>query len=183
MRSFWENASSDKTTKRAKTRSLCIGVISWKLTQPIIQTKNDACTYKLRHRCWSPNWNEPQTDSGTPRFGNRFGESMFRFGESMFRFGDPRSDMGSPFWMPFQFGDKTIKSQIGTNPKPILVSDWTIPKPILGSLFWYGDVLIPISVRGSPNRFGDSLWFASPFRFGDPRFCLGIPKPIWGSPN
>jgi hypothetical protein len=40
--------------------------------------------------CWSPNWNEPQTDSGTPRFGNRFGESLFRYG-------DPRSDMGSPF--------------------------------------------------------------------------------------
>ena len=92
--------------------------------------------------CWSPNWNEPQTDSGTPRFGNRFGESLSRYG-------DPRSDMGSPFWMPFQFGDETIKSQIGTNPKPILVSDWTIPKPILGSPFWYGDVLIPILVRGS----------------------------------
>jgi hypothetical protein len=36
--------------------------------------------------CWSPNWNEPQTDSGTPRCGilrnpypNRFGESQNRF--------------------------------------------------------------------------------------------------------
>ncbi len=82
--------------------------------------------------------------------------------------------MGSPFWMPFQFGDEILKSQIGTDPKPILVSDWKIPKPILGSLFWYGDVLIPISVRGSPNRFGGSLLCASPFRFGDPRFGVGM---------
>jgi hypothetical protein len=41
--------------------------------------------------CWSPNWNEPQTDSGTPRFGiltnpypNRFGESQNRFGDCFF---------------------------------------------------------------------------------------------------
>jgi hypothetical protein len=40
--------------------------------------------------CWSLNWNESQTDSGTPRFGNQFGKSPYRFG-------DPRSDMGSPF--------------------------------------------------------------------------------------
>ena len=26
-----------------------------------------------------PKWNEPQTDSGTPRFGNQFGESPFRY--------------------------------------------------------------------------------------------------------
>ncbi len=125
--------------------------------------------------CWSPNWNEPQTDSGTPRFRNRFGESPFRYG-------DPHSDMGSPFWMLFQFGDETLKSQIGTNPKLILVSDWTIPKQILGSPFWYGDVLIPISFRGSPNRFGDSLWFASPFRFGNPRFGLVSPN-RYGDPQ
>jgi hypothetical protein len=47
-------------------------------------------THIMRYVCWSPNWNEPQTDSGTPRFGNQFGESPFRYG-------DPRSDMGSPF--------------------------------------------------------------------------------------
>ena len=40
--------------------------------------------------------------------------------------GSPRSDSGIPVLivlMPFQFGDETLKSQIGTNPKPILVSD------------------------------------------------------------
>ncbi len=126
--------------------------------------------------CWSPNWNELQTASGTPRFGILTNPYPCRFG-------DPRSDMGSPFWVPFQFGDETLKSQIGTNPKLLLVSDWTIPKLIRGSPFWYGDVLIPISVWGSPNWFEDSLWFASPFRFGDPRFGLGISKPKWESPN
>ncbi len=41
--------------------------------------------------CWSPNWNGPQTDSGTPRFGilthpypNRFGESQNQFGDCFF---------------------------------------------------------------------------------------------------
>jgi len=40
--------------------------------------------------CWSPNWNEPQTDYGTPRFGiltNPYPN----------RIGDPRFKMGSPF--------------------------------------------------------------------------------------
>jgi hypothetical protein len=27
--------------------------------------------------CWSPNWNGPLTDSGTPRFGIRFGDCFF----------------------------------------------------------------------------------------------------------
>ena len=63
--------------------------------------------------------------------------------------------MGSPFWMPFQFGDKNLKSQIGTNPKPILVSDWTIP-------IWFGD-----------PRFGMGMYW-SPFWFGDPRIVSGI---------
>jgi hypothetical protein len=44
-----------------------------------------------KYECWSPNWNEPQTDSGTPQFGiltnpypNRFGESPFRYGDCFF---------------------------------------------------------------------------------------------------
>ena len=44
-----------------------------------------------RSRCWSPNWNEPHTASGTPRFGiltnpypNRFGESPFQYGDCFF---------------------------------------------------------------------------------------------------
>jgi hypothetical protein len=45
--------------------------------------------------CWSPNWNEPQTYSGTPRFGNRFGDSPFRYGDCFlcaFFFSRTRSD-------------------------------------------------------------------------------------------
>ena len=41
--------------------------------------------------CQSPNWNEPHTASGTPRFGilttpypNRFGESPFQYGDWLF---------------------------------------------------------------------------------------------------
>ncbi len=41
--------------------------------------------------CWSPNWNEPQTGSGTPQFGfltnpypNRFGESPNQYGDCFF---------------------------------------------------------------------------------------------------
>jgi len=39
--------------------------------------------------CWSPNWNEPRTGSGIPKFGiltNLYPN----------RFGDPRTNMGSP---------------------------------------------------------------------------------------
>ena len=36
--------------------------------------------------------------------------------------------------------------------------------------------MIPISVRGSPNRFGDSC-------DSHPHFGLGIPVLVWGSPN
>jgi len=45
----------------------------------------------LTYTCWSPNWNEPHTASGTPRFGiltnpypNRFGESPFQNGDCFF---------------------------------------------------------------------------------------------------
>ena len=46
----------------------------------------------LNRICWSPNWNGPQTDSGTPRFGiltnpyypNQFGESQNWFGDCFF---------------------------------------------------------------------------------------------------
>jgi hypothetical protein len=44
-----------------------------------------------RSMCWSPNWNEPHTATGTPRFGtltnpypNRFGESLFQYGDCFF---------------------------------------------------------------------------------------------------
>ena len=43
MRSFSENAPSDKTIQRIKTRVLCNCVVSWKLTQPLTPTKNDIC--------------------------------------------------------------------------------------------------------------------------------------------
>ncbi len=46
-----------------------------------------------KRTCWSPNWNKPQTDFGTPRFRvltnpypNRFGESQNRFGDCFFFF-------------------------------------------------------------------------------------------------
>ncbi len=52
---------------------------------------NKKATDKGIYICWSPNWNGPQTDSGTPRFGiltnpypNRFGESQNRFGDCFF---------------------------------------------------------------------------------------------------
>ena len=65
------------------------------------------------------------------------------------------------------------------------------------SPFWYGDLLIPISVWGSPNWFGDSLNLHHQtgsgipvlvWGFIDPHFGLGIPKSVWGftqfaSPN
>jgi hypothetical protein len=42
-------------------------------------------------QCWSPNWNEPHTASGTPRFGiltnpypNRLGEPPFQYGDCFF---------------------------------------------------------------------------------------------------
>ena len=38
--------------------------------------------------CWSPNWNEPQTDSGTPRFGILTFPYPYRFGESPYQYGD-----------------------------------------------------------------------------------------------
>jgi hypothetical protein len=45
----------------------------------------------ILYNCWSPNWNEPQTDSGTPQFGiltnpypNRYEESPFRYGDCFF---------------------------------------------------------------------------------------------------
>jgi len=72
--------------------------------------------------------------------------------------------------MPFQFGDETLKSQIGTNPKPILVSECTIPK--LGDSFdahpHFGSG-IPVLVWGFEDpRFGyvrhhlmeDRFWYA-----------------------
>jgi hypothetical protein len=40
------------------------------------------------------------------------------------RFWDPCSDMGSPFWMPFQFGDDW-----GQNPK---VPNWNGPQIAMG---------------------------------------------------
>ena len=65
----------------------------------------------------------------------------------------------------------------------------TIPKPIRGSPFWYGYSGIPVSVWGSPNRFGDSF-DAHPhsgsgipvlvWGFEDPRFGLGIPESVLG---
>jgi hypothetical protein len=117
--------------------------------------------------------NPIHTAMGTPRFGIMTYPYPYRFG-------DPHTNMRSPFWMPFQFGDKTLKSQIGMNPIPLLVSDWTIPKPIRGSPFWYGDSGIPVLVWGSPNRFGDSFDAHPPFRFGDPRFGMGIRgSPFW----
>jgi hypothetical protein len=46
------------------------------LTAPKITT--------FRCKCWFPNWNEPQTNSGTPQFGNQFGESPYRHGDCFF---------------------------------------------------------------------------------------------------
>jgi len=45
MRSFLENAPSDKRIQRIKTRFLCTGIVSWKLTQPFIRTKKDIGSY------------------------------------------------------------------------------------------------------------------------------------------
>jgi hypothetical protein len=77
---------------------------------------------------------------------------------------------GSPFW----FGDP----RIGLGKHLI-----HIPILLWGSLFWYGDLGIPVlvlgipkSVRGYPNQFGDSC-------NAHPHFGMGIPEPIWGSPN
>jgi hypothetical protein len=72
---------------------------------------------------------------------------------------------------------------------------------IRGSPFWFGDpqiglgihlIQIPISLWGSPFWYGDSfdlhphIGLGIPvlvWRFGYPRFGLGIPEPILGSPN
>ncbi len=54
------------------------------------------------YRCWSPNWNEPQTDSGTPRFGILTNPYPNRFGESLFRYGD-RKTLPIPPLIAFQF--------------------------------------------------------------------------------
>ncbi len=44
----------------------------------------------LKYTCRSPNWNEPHSAMGTPRFG------ILTY-PYPYRFGDPCSDMGSPF--------------------------------------------------------------------------------------
>ena len=90
--------------------------------------------------CWSPNWNGPQTNSETPRFGiltnpypNRFRESQHWFGDCFFwffsvthkmafsrqkmrqsqRHGDPQSEMGMCVkYDPNQFGDPQTKTGI-----------------------------------------------------------------------
>ena len=51
-----------------------------------------------------------------------------------------------------------------------------IPISVWGSLFWNGDILIPILIRVSLNRFRDSFDL-------HPHFALGIPVLVWGSPN
>jgi hypothetical protein len=59
----------------------------------------------VSRKCWSPTWNEPQTDSGTPRFGiltnpypNLWERTQNRFWlvteQSPFWFGDSRFGMG-----------------------------------------------------------------------------------------
>ena len=120
--------------------------------------------------CWSPNWNEPRIAMGTPQFG------ILTYPYPN-RFGDPHSDMGSPFWIPFQFGDETLK-----NPE---VPNWNEPHTDSG--LWLKnpqtDSGIPVLVwgcidphfsSGIPESVWGFLWFTSPFRFGDPRFGLGI---------
>ncbi len=70
-----------------------------------------------RHICRSPNWNEPRIAMGTPQIGilkNPYPNW----------FGDPRSDMGSPFWVPFQFG-----GDWGQNSK---VPNWNEPQIVMG---------------------------------------------------
>ncbi len=127
-------------------------------------------------RCWSPNWNEPQTDSGTPRFGlltNPYPN----------RFGDPRSDMGSPFWVPFQFGDKFSWSPNWNEPQTDSGSWLKNPQNDSGIPVLVWGCIDPHFGSGIPESVWGFLWFASPFRFGDPRFGLGIPKPKRGSPN
>jgi hypothetical protein len=59
---------------------------------------------------WSLNWNEPQTALGTPQFGILTNPYPYLFG-------DPRSDMGSPFWVPFQFGGEFGRSPNWNEPR------------------------------------------------------------------
>ena len=55
-----------------------------------------------------------------------------------------------------------------------------IPISVRGSPVRYGDSGFPVLVWGSPNQCGDSLFGAFPFRFGDPRFGMGIRgSPFW----
>ena len=109
--------------------------------------------------CWSPNWNEPQTDSGTPRFGiltNPYPN----------RFGDPRTKMGPPIWMPFQWGDSNLKPKLERTPNRFwLVTEQSPFGSGIPVLVW--GCIDPHFGLGIPESFRVFLWRASPFWFGD----------------
>jgi hypothetical protein len=86
--------------------------------------------------CWSPNWNEPHTAMGTPRFG------LLTY-PYPYRFGDPRHSKWGP--------------HIGTGiPKPVWEPIWVSPAFKMGTPYRNGDPQIGMGRDMSIFQIGES---------------------------
>ena len=116
-----------------------------------------------KHTCWSPNWNKPQTDFGTPRFRvltnpypNRFGESQNRFGDCFFCvfFFSHAQDQ------PFFTKQTTTQQQLQLYPFLMRGMRWGAPPSSRR-------VLTPCRVGAHPARVGTRLRLDAPQQGGN----------------